>query len=308
MIDASAVDRRFNKRIVADAFQWTTGIKPARDRNLFTLNPRSNNFRNVDTVDGLMEAYCSPAGDHRFTARITVGEVSRMVGLRRSVADGTALPGDVAAFEAIAAERERMLEDAVRLAAENLIAKRGEKALIIGQFPMIHRVATAIREMGHGGTEFSPETALAVAGGLKGATLPPDYREFCCETLNLQPANIYHFYAMQEVATHMPRCRAGRYHVAPWLLLLPLDRNGETLLEPPASGEFEGRAAFFDLSMDGRWGGVISGDKIQVDYGKCACGHQGPTVNADIVRYKDLPGGDYITCAGTIDAYVRGVS
>jgi hypothetical protein len=53
---------------------------------------------------------------------------------------------------------------------------------------------------------------------------------------------------------------------------------------------------------------VISGDKIVIDYGRCACGRQGPTIDPDIVRYKDLPGGDKITCAGTIDAYVRGVA
>jgi hypothetical protein len=69
----------------------------------------------------------------------------------------------------------------------------------------------------------------------------------------------------------------------------------------------EGRAAFFDLAVGGRWGGVISGDRIRIDYGRCACGRQGPTIDSDIVRYRDLPGGDKITCAGTIDAYVRGV-
>jgi hypothetical protein len=74
----------------------------------------------------------------------------------------------------------------------------------------------------------------------------------------------------------------------------------------PTKGEIEGRAAFVDLSLDGRWCGLISGDKIRVDYGKCACGHEGPTVAREITRYADLPGGDKITCAGTIDAYIRG--
>ena len=68
------------------------------------------------------------------------------------------------------------------------------------------------------------------------------------------------------------------------------------------------RAAFLDLSLDGRWGGVISGDRVTVDFGKCDCGHQGPTVGSEIVRYADLEGGDKITCAGTIDAYVRGAA
>jgi hypothetical protein len=308
LINSSAVDRLLCKRIVAKTFEWATGIRPANDRNIFTLNPRSNNFKSIDTTQGLMEAYGAASGDYRFQAQSTIGAISRMVALRRNIAEGTALPGDITAFETTTAEREQLMNEAVLQAAHNLVAKRREKAVVIGQFPLLHRVSQLIREMGFSGKDFHPDNALLVGGGLKGVSLPPDYREYVCETLSIPQTNIYHLYSMQEVTTHMPRCAASRYHVPPWLVLLPLDRDGETLLEPPTSGKLEGRAAFFDLAVDGRWGGVISGDKILVDYGKCACGHQGPTINADILRYKDLPGGDYITCAGTIDAYVRGIS
>ena len=54
--------------------------------------------------------------------------------------------------------------------------------------------------------------------------------------------------------------------------------------------------------------GVISGDKIMVDYGRCECGSNSPSIRDNITRYSDLPGGDKISCSGTIDAYVRGVS
>ncbi len=73
-------------------------------------------------------------------------------------------------------------------------------------------------------------------------------------------------------------------------------------------GEIEGRAAFFDLALDGRWGGVITGDKISLDLGPCACGNAGPIIRDNIVRYADLEGDDKIGCAGTVDAYVRGLS
>lgn len=62
------------------------------------------------------------------------------------------------------------------------------------------------------------------------------------------------------------------------------------------------------MSLDGRWSGVITGDKIIADFGRCACDHQGPTVGDQIERYADLPGGDKISCAGTIDAYIRGAA
>lgn len=307
MINAAMADRVTSKKIVTHTYRWATGIEPRNDTNIFTVNPSGNNFKNSDTTAGIAEVYSAPDRDHRFRARVTVGNVSRMVALRRSVVEGTAPPSSVAEYEKIVAERQRLLEEAVVQAAEGLIATREQKALIIGQFPLVHRVAETIRAMGYRGEQFHPGNSLLVAGGLKGATLPPDYRETILATLNIAPRSVYHFYAMQEVNTHFPRCMAGRYHVAPWVLLLPLDAPGERLLAPQA-GEIEGRAGFFDLSIEGRWGGVISGDRIRVDYRPCACGHQGPTIDSDIVRYKDLPGGDYITCAGTIDAYVRGVA
>ena len=66
-----------------------------------------------------------------------------------------------------------------------------------------------------------------------------------------------------------------RYHVPPWIVPFILDEEGDALL-PHETGEIEGRAAFFDLSLDGRWGGVITGDKISLDFSPCACGMQGP--------------------------------
>jgi hypothetical protein len=146
-----------------------------------------------------------------------------------------------------------------------------------------------------------------IAGGLKGAVLPPNYREFILDTFNVAEERVYHLYSMQEINTPFPMCHSGRYHVPPWVVLLPLDEHGDNLVDV-SDGETEVRAAFFDVALDGRWGGVISGDKVSVDFSKCACGHYGPTVGRDITRFADLEGGDKITCAGSIDAYVRGVT
>ena len=112
---------------------------------------------------------------------------------------------------------------------------------------------------------------------------------------------------MQELNTTFPKCSAGRYHSAPWLIPLLLDDSGDTLIAP-RKGEQEGRAAFFDLSLQGRWNGVISGDKIAIDYGPCACGAASPSIADTVTRYSDLAGGDKISCSGTIDAYVRGAA
>ena len=86
-----------------------------------------------------------------------------------------------------------------------------------------------------------------------------------------------------------------------------LNKDGDELV-PHTEGELEGRAGFFDLALDGRWGGVITGDKVSLDLGPCACGNAGPTIRDDIARFADLEGDDKIGCAGTVDAYVRGLS
>ena len=144
--------------------------------------------------------------------------------------------------------------------------------------PNLYPLAQGVRERGYGGTDFA-ENALLTGGGLKGVQLPPDYREVILDTFNISEERLYHLYSMQELNTPFPRCRAGRYHVAPWVLALPLDAPGEVLLDA-TQGEIEARAAFFDLAIEGRWGGVISGDRITIDFRPCACGHQGPHIGS----------------------------
>jgi hypothetical protein len=111
---------------------------------------------------------------------------------------------------------------------------------------------------------------------------------------------------MSETATPSPMCAAGRYHVAPSNLVLVLDRAGEILLNASA-GRVAGRLAHFDTVQRSRWGGIISGDQVEVDFSACPCGTRGITV-LGTTRYRDLPeGDDKLSCAGTIDAYVRGM-
>ena len=109
---------------------------------------------------------------------------------------------------------------------------------------------------------------------------PPDYQEFVYETFNIPANRKFQNYSMQELNSGMPRCqKGGRYHVPPWMVPFVLNKDGDALL-PHGEGEIEGRAAFFDLALDGRWGGVITGDKISLDFDPCACGAQGPVASA----------------------------
>jgi hypothetical protein len=232
-----------------------------------------------------------------------------MIALRKAIADGTAKPGEVAEYEAESTARQKTIDEAIMKSADAVIAARGDRIMVSGMWGVIHPVAQEVRNRGYSAKDFHPQNAIYLAGGLKRAVLPSDYREFVFDTFNIKPPFIYHMYGMQEIQTAMPRCQeGGRYHVPPWLICLPLDKAGEHLLPGVGSGTVEGRAAFFDLSVDGRWGGIISGDHIQIDYGQCACGARSPSIADNIVRYADLPGDDKIACSGTIDAYVRGMS
>jgi hypothetical protein len=231
-----------------------------------------------------------------------------MVVLRKKLDDGTATPSEVSRFEAESAVRQKALDSAMEQTVEAVIAHRHEKLHISSMFSALYRLAEAVKARGYAAKDFNPENTVYMTGGLKRAQVPANYREVISETLNLSPQNTIMGYGMQELNSNAPRCRCGRYHMPAWTMLLLLDEAGEKLIEPPKTGEVEGRAAFFDLSLDGRWGGVITGDKISLDFGPCACGNKGPSVRDNIVRYADLEGDDKIGCAGTVDAYVRGVA
>jgi hypothetical protein len=310
MLIASKADMDWSKRENVAAFSWGSGVAPAQDRRIFGLAPVAAVPRNMVIRDALYEAFSLP-GDEPFrypVPPITVGAITGMITLRKAIADGTALPGDIVKFEAVSAERQAAVEAATGISAEALIAARKDKLYVSGMWASLYKIAEAVRAKGYSGADFHPDNTCYVGGGLKGAQLPPNYREYVFETFNISPERVYQMYGMQEIGSSMPRCqKGGRYHVPPWLVPLVLNRDGDRLAGE-MKGQVEGRAAFFDLSLDGRWGGVTSGDKVTVDFDACPCGHAGPTVLDTIARYKDLEGDDKISCAGTVDAYVRGLS
>lgn len=310
MLVASQKDMDWCRKEAVAAYSWGSGVKPARDRRIFGMAAIAHVPRNLATGEAYTAALQDPNYERFFypVPPITVGSLTQMVLLRKAIADGTAKPGDIAAFEEISAARQKAVDDAVGITAKAVVEARRSKLHVTGLWAGLYNVAKAVREMGYSAKDFHPENTIYVGGGLKRAKLPDDYREFVYETFNIQPERNYQNYSMQELHSGMPRCRkGGRYHVPPWVVPLILDKSGDNLL-PVKEGEYEGRAAFFDLSLDGRWGGVISGDKISIDFGPCACGNKGPSISDNIVRYADLEGDDKIGCAGTVDAYVRGVA
>jgi hypothetical protein len=309
MLSCTEGDIELSGRINIEALLWATGLTRGEDRKFLGLGPQFAAPREDAIRQAMVDCFSSRYPPYQFGdgEPITVGSMVDIITLRRKLSDGTARPSEIAEFERIAAQRASDMDTSAKKAIDAVIEARTLPVLGAGMFATLYQIAEGIRAKGHGGDDFHPDNALMVAGGLKGAALPENYREYVLETFNVAEERLFHAYSMREINAVFPLCHAERYHVSPWVILLPLDTAGEQLLDP-GDGEIEARAAFFDASIEGRWGGVISGDRVSVSFAKCPCGHQGPTLGREITRYSDLPGGDKITCAGSIDAYVRGVA
>jgi hypothetical protein len=310
MLIASDVDVDWSRVDTVGVFSWGSGVEAAQDRRMFGVGATVESPKNSTIRDAQAAAFGDPRHEpfRLPVPPITVGQLTKMVVLRKAMTEGTARPEEIADFEATSKDREDTLDKAYVIAAERLIDARADKLFIAGQWNALHHVATLVREMGYSAKDFHPDNCIYVGGGLKRAQLPEDYKEYVYDTFHIEPFREFQNYSMQELNSGMPRCQGGgRYHVPPWIVPFVLNEDGDALV-PHDDGEVEGRAGFFDLALDGRWGGVITGDKISLDVGACACGNAGPTVRDDIVRFADLEGDDKIGCAGTVDAYVRGLA
>ncbi|MFI6776416.1 hypothetical protein [Nocardia sp. NPDC050412] len=310
MLLASGRDMEWSRKDTVNVFSWGSGVRPAQDRRMVGIAATASVPKNTVIAAAQQAAFGDPAKE-RFRLPIppiTVGSLTKMVVLRKKIADGTARPEELADFDRTSRERQEALDKAMIAGAEALVRYRADKLYISGMWNALYQVAVIVRDLGYSAADFHPDNCLYVGGGLKRAQLPPDYQQFVHQTFNIPADRDFQNYSMQELNSGMPKCRRGdRYHIPPWIVPFILDEDGATLL-PHESGEIEGRAAFFDLSLDGRWGGIITGDKIALDVDPCACGNKGPSIRNDIVRYADIKGDDKIGCAGTVDAYVRGLS
>jgi hypothetical protein len=90
MMNASAADMEWSKRDSVAAFSWGSGVQPHQDRRMFGLAPVATVPRNLVIRAALANAYSEP-GSTPFlypVPPITVGAITSMVALRKSIADG----------------------------------------------------------------------------------------------------------------------------------------------------------------------------------------------------------------------------
>jgi hypothetical protein len=135
-------------------------------------------------------------------------------------------------------------------------------------------------------------------GGGKGVVLPDDVDEVIRSFFG---AALRGGYGMTEQNFYLVTCEHERLHIPPWVTVLLLDPDSGQPL--PREGVRTGRASFFDLTQDGTWGGIVSGDRITVDFGSCPCGRTTVHMDKKIQRFSEITGdADKLTCAATPDA------
>lgn len=307
-LNHTAGDREF----AADYWRHWTGwphcLVPGKDRMRFYAGlPKEGPQAPFHWHQVLAEAFGLP-GQRQFLSDepLKVSFLNRVGRMRKAMAEGTADAGDIAAFEAEMATREQGMLANIEAMAEDIIAHRHEP-MFLAVWQVMYDVLEVARNRGVADGDF---TDLFIYGSgrkhFRGSLTPQELDDAAMRLFGKAVRSRNMFYGMTELGTVMPMCEAGRYHVPPWLVLLLLDRNGNRLVEQP--GELvEGRAGFLDLSREGRWGGVISGDKMTVDFAPvCRCGRPSPGIlDNSISRYSDA-NDDKVDCAGSFDAYVRG--
>lgn len=283
------------------------GLPP---RPLFMMMPPKGAHRHVEAV--IRAARVLGSQTHfMFTQPSTASDAIRMGKMRRAMADGSAQPSEIAAFQADAGERQRRMVGEIDAFLDKLMAERERPVIIQGNWPTHWMLLEQARRRGISDGICHPDTVITGGGGLKGTNVPADYREQVQRFYGIPAENVQNSYGMSEMIGAGPWShKAQAYAICPWIVPLLLDKSGEVLLNPGAAGgSVEGRFAFFDLLAEGYWGGVITGDKVRIDFSPEGerDGLQGPLIR-NVARYADLEEGeDKLSCAGTIESYVRGM-
>ena len=299
-------DNEFFRQIRERTMCWPNVVKPERKHHFFFMGPRSGPYLLLIAANQVEGMFGRPDSIHYLTDEpLRLVDITRMAEMRLRMAEGRATPGDIAAGESGAREKGALMAQRFREMADLIIQLRREPMIITGGWLQMWQIMLAGREQGVANGEFHPDTIIQSGGGLKGADLPADYREQIFEFFG--NVRTQQGYGMSEMSTGFPMDDAGFYHQVPWIIPFVLDSEG---VKPvgPREGVVEGRFAYLDLSNEARWNGLITGDRVTIDFRETRPqgGQPGLVVYPEISRYADIGQDDKIGCSGTIDAYISG--
>lgn len=303
-LPASTADKELKYRHFANATGWPYA-KANNQFEVFWTGPIEGPNSAIEAGQFMRDQWAKPGCFHNLIDEpLRITDVAAGAAFSRLMREGKAKPSEIEAFQKKSAEAAGRMTAGIYEFIDTLLAKRKEPLMISGLWAQHMQIIERAYQLGIGDGEFHPQTRVNAGGGVKGVALPDDYKERVERFYGnvIRPGA----YGMTELAQVMPRCEKGRYHRPPGLIWLLLDQPGERLINA-RQGIIEGRFAFLDLLYTGRWGGIITGDKVEIDWSEdCPCGRPGPTILDTIGRYALAGEEDHIGCAGTIDGYVKG--
>lgn len=273
-------------------------------RHFFGIGPGSGATTSAYSMGFFCEDFGRPDSRHLLmNEKLSVAKLGQMAELRVKMQNGTALPDEIRQMQEEAARQGQVTEEQFDALANKLMAVRHEPIFIQAMTPQLVDLVARLKAKGVGEGEFHPQSIVGYGGGNKHFTLPEDWetqvKAFFGKVVYSKA------YGMTEMNWSCPHCSAGHYHIPPIIIPYVLERDGSRLVSPH-SGLVRGRMGFIDVSTQIRWGGMISGDEVEVDLdGNCPCGHRSANIRS-VRRYSDITDDDKIQCAAATDAYVRG--
>ena len=253
----------------------------------------------------LMQKYVTPAPDQLYALdyEVSADLVSLSGRIRIAQAKGelskiTLSDSQRAAMVKYLADLERRPADAAGFYQRIANELRGKRVLAGGFANLLQDAARTGLERGMRNI-FAPGSIGMTGGGNKDGVLLPNWLDLVREFTGIRKWAMN--YGMSEMISMIPMGDEGWYHVPPYVIPFLLDPVSGALL--PRKGVVAGRLAFYDLLAQTNWGGIISGDKVTIDWdGLSPSGRKAPRIRSDITRYSaEVTGEDKVTCAATAD-------
>ncbi len=304
-LDWTDVDRARHRSFGIDTLVRSTGLPTERTHPVFVFAPLRGFHRTADGAQVIIHVYGRPDAIYAlFDSPPSVGEVNRMGAIRKAMAEGTVSPHDLEEAQRRAAEQEATTAATLTRMVDAILEHRGEQIVMRGGWAQLYRIMQIARDKGVGDGELCPGSTVITGGGRKAVVFEGDFERdverFFAGT------NFVNNFGMSEINLPFPQCREGRFHIPAQVVPILLDESGERLA--PAGGPgASGRFACFDFTLDCRWGGVITSDNVDIHFDRCSCGSPSTSLSS-VNRFGNVAGvDDKLTCAGTIEAYVRGI-
>ena len=266
----------FNQRDLFTPFE-------RNDVTMFVLGPRRHYRITQCIYDGLEERHgINPVQAipvyHSPEFYMTQGRLRKA----RAKGDMDAVNGDpiVAAHREEVEAYNRDLPMLTEQWTDNLIENfRGKRIMFQGTFDKAWAITLQFQKLGVTGA-FAPNSVFALAGGVKdGTVLPDDWMDQFQKATGVAPGNMASSWGMSEITGGVPRCAHGQYHFPPTIIPFLLEPHTRNAL--PRQGVGSGQIALLELNSNDCWGGLITGDRGTINWdGECACGREGPFLDA----------------------------